>query len=299
MEERDRQKGWVHAKLSGHKNEDLVTSYVCERAKVQEDLVKIAKKSGRFVSISEGGLHEKGIQSVLGGSTKAKPDLYLLTDKGEYINVSLKKSSGGQVYLITVERFIAGFEKQYQKAISDDVRRAISLYWGSVLDTQTIIHEYAVVEKAYQVKKHRLVFNTLQRYNANLSSVLLDWFKENIAELFDFCFIRGLASNPKCWANVIWYKNLLPGEEEEVQDTMLNLEDLREKIKNHTNLVEYGTRTGGSTIQLPFGFVQWHQGQMQFHHNEEKILKLIKNRTIKEYKFSEENYALASEPYFF
>lgn len=299
MEERDRQQGWVHAKLSGHKNEDLVTSYVSERAKVQEDLVKIAKKSGKFVSISEGGLHERGIQSVLGGSTKAKPDLCLLTDRGEHINVSLKKSSGGQVYLIKVERFIAGFEKQYGKTIPKDVRRAISLYWGSALDTLTIIQEYAVVEKEYQMNKHRLVSNTLQRYDANLSLVLLEWFKENIAELFDFCFIRGLASNPKCWANVIWYKNLLPGEEEEVQDTMLNLEDLREKVKKYTNLVEYGTRTGGSTIQLPFGFVQWHQGQMQFHHKEEKILNLIKNRTIREYRLSEENYALASEPYFF
>jgi hypothetical protein len=297
MEERDRQEGWVHAKLSGHKNEDLVTYYVRKHPKVQKTLIEVARKSGKYVSISEGGLNEKCIPSVLGDSTKAKPDLCLLTSTGEYVNVSLKKSFGGQVYLITVERFIAGFEKQYRKKIPEDVRRAITLYWGTASDTLSIIKEYAIVEKAYQIRKNRLVYNTLQQYDANLSSVLLDWFKENIAEVFDFCFIRGLASNPKCWANVIWYKNLLPGEEEEVEDNMLNLEDLRENIKGYTHLVEYGTRTGGSTIQLPFGFVQWHQGQMQFHHNEEKIIN-IREKKAKVYRLPEEDLLLASEPFF-
>ena len=296
MEERDRQEGWVHAKLSGHRNEDLVTSYVRNYPNVQDALIEVAKKSGKFVGISEGGLNERGIPSVLGGSTKAKPDLCLITNKGEYVNVSLKKSFGGQVYLITVERFIAGFEKQYRRTIPKDVRRAISLYWGSALDTLTIINEYAIVERAYQMRKHRLVYDTLRRYDVHLSSVLLDWFKENISEIFDFCFIRGLASNPQCWANVIWYKNLLPGEEEDVEDTMLNLEELREKIKGYTHLIEYGTRTGGSTIQLPFGFVQWHQGQMQFHHNEEKVLNI---RNINRYETFKEKFMLAAEPYLF
>ena len=298
MVERDRQQGWVHAKLSGHKNEDLVTSYVCKHTKVQEALVKTAKKSGKFVSISEGGLHERGVQSVLGGSTKAKPDLCLLTDRGEHINVSLKKSAGGQVYLITVERFIKGFEKQYNKVIPERVKRAISLYWGSAEDTQAIIKEHAVVEKNLQLRKNRLVNDTLQRYNPDLSNMLINWFKDNIAEIFDYCFIRGLACNKNCWANVIWYKNLIPGEENDVEDLMLNLEEIREKIKASSNLVEYGKKNGGSTIQLPFGFVQWHQRQMQFHHNEEKILNLT-HQKITDYHLFKEEYLVAAEPNFY
>ena len=295
MEERDRQEGWVHAKLSGHRNEDLVTSYVRNYPNVQEALIEVAKKSGEVVSISEGGLNETGIPSVLGGSTKAKPDLCLVTNIDERVNVSLKKSSGGQVYLITVERFIAGFEKQYNKAIPGNVKRAISLYWGTAEDTLSIIERYAVIQKDYQIRKHRLVYDTLRRYDANLSKILIDWFKENIAEIFDFCFIRGLASNSRNWANVIWYKNLLSGEKKKVEDAMLNLEELRESIKGYAKHIEYGNKTGGSTIQLPFGFVQWHQGQMQFHHNEEKILNL---RTIKRYEAFEEEFLLAAEPHF-
>ena len=37
----------------------------------------------------------------------------------------------------------------------------------------------------------------------------------------------------------------------------------------------FGTTNGGTTIQLPFGFVQWHQHQMQFHHNYYKIKILL------------------------
>ena len=39
--------------------------------------------------------------------------------------------------------------------------------------------------------------------------------------------------------------------------------------------ITYGNNNGGTTIQLPFGFVQWHKGQMQFHHSYEKIRNLL------------------------
>ena len=39
--------------------------------------------------------------------------------------------------------------------------------------------------------------------------------------------------------------------------------------------IYYGTSNGGTTIQLPFDFVQWHQKQLQFHHSYEKIYNLI------------------------
>lgn len=60
-------------------------------------------------------------------------------------------------------------------------------------------------------------------------------------------------------------------------DTMLCLEDFKSKIPP---TAMYGTRNGGSTIQLPFGFVQWHSprkiipGNLQFHHSYKKIKSL-------------------------
>ena len=39
--------------------------------------------------------------------------------------------------------------------------------------------------------------------------------------------------------------------------------------------IKFGSRMGGSTILLPFGFVQWHQHAMQFHHRLKSIKELI------------------------
>ena len=39
-------------------------------------------------------------------------------------------------------------------------------------------------------------------------------------------------------------------------------------------MIEPGQTRGGTTIKLPFGFVQWHQGQIQFHHNLDLIKKI-------------------------
>ena len=100
-----------------------------------------------------------------------------------------------------------------------------------------------------------------------------EWFKDNIVEIFDFCFVRGLAKNPEDWADVIWYKNMLKDEKD--GDTMLKLDEVRMKIKNNAENIKFGSRMGGSTILLPFGFVQWHQHAMQFHHRLKSIKELI------------------------
>lgn len=265
MSERNRAEGWQHAKLSGHKNEDLVTALVMQDLEVQQALLHCANKRGKVIGIAEGGLCETSIPSVLGDSTKSKPDLRLQLDNGSHVNISIKKSCGGQVFLITVERFIFGFEKQYQSEIPQQVKRAIALFWGSADDAADLLQQYARVEQKYQTKRHRLVKDTMDNYDPTLSEVLLQWFRENIVNLFDFCFVRGLALRPEDWADVIWYKNLLPNEED--GNTMFKLDEIKKRIWNNRNLVVYGTRTGGSTIQLPFGFVQWHLHQMQFHHN--------------------------------
>lgn len=272
MSDRNRAGGWKHAKLSGHENEDLVTALVMQDPNVQQALLHCASKNGKVIGVAEGGLCEKSIPSVLGDSTKSKPDVRLLLDNDSHINISIKKSCAGQVFLITVERFILGFEKQYHTEIPQQVKRAISLFWGSADDAADLLQQYARVEQKYQTKRHRLVKDTIDNYDPALSAALLNWFQNNIVEIFDFCFVRGLARCPEDLADVIWYKNLLPNEED--GNTMFKLDEIKKKIWNNRNLVVYGTRTGGSTIQLPFGFVQWHLHQMQFHHNLKSLQSL-------------------------
>ena len=271
--ERNRVEGWQYAKLSGHKNEDLVARLVIENTMTQRELLSCANKRGLVTGVVEGGICEQAVPSILGDNTKAKPDLKVVLDDGQYVNVSIKKSRSGQVFLVSAERFIRGFETQYKLKIPLKVKRAIELFWGCANDCNQILEQYAVMDIPYQMKRHRLVKDTLDRYDSNFSQLLLKWFQDNIVAIFDFCFVRGLALNRSDWADVIWYKNLLNKENDE--NIMFNLEDIKTQLVRKNQVVQYGTKTGGSTIRLPFGFVQWHQGQMQFHHNFNAIKSIL------------------------
>lgn len=275
MEHRNRAQGWKHAKRSGHENERLVAELTENDINIQNRLLKCAHITDATVDRVEfGGLCETDVDCVLGGKTKSKTDMWLFLSNGKRLNVSIKKDEGGQVFLIGIERFINGFELQYHKNIPDSVKRAISLYFGSAVDTLEVINDFGSTNKQLEIRKHRVVADTLKAYDGYLYHLLLNWFNENISELFDFCFAKGLASNSEDWAQIVWYKNMV-GENQ--FDTMLYLEDFKSNIPP---TAVYGTRNGGSTIQLPFGFVQWHSprkiipGNLQFHHSYEKIKSL-------------------------
>lgn len=272
---RNRAEGWQHAKLTGHQNEQLLAELTAKDMLVQQRLLSCAHLSGVSIEkVEYGGLCETDVECILGGRTKSKTDMWLHLSDGNRLNVSIKKDEGGQVFLIGIDRFINGFEMQYGKTIPDDVCRAISLYFGSASDTIDIIEHYGGRNQNLELRKHRLVADTLKAYDSHLYDCLLQWFNDNIFELFDFCFARGLASNPVDWAQIVWYKNMV-GENQ--FDTMIYLPDLRGHIPHSA---EYGTRNGGSTIQLPFGFVQWHSprkiipGNLQFHHTFSKVEEL-------------------------
>lgn len=279
MTGRNRSEGWKHAKLTGHENEARIDALVEKDSALQTQILNTAKKSNcKIEKIEFGGLKEKDVDCVLGGKTKSKTDMYVHLDNGSNINVSIKKSAGGQVFLIGVNRFISGFEKQFNKNIPEKVKRAMSLYWGTADDIDNKITLFSTKHKAYEVRKHRLVNETIVKFAPDLSKALIDWFNDNMIEVFDFCFSTGLAQNKSDWATAIWYRNELS---ENNMNNMFLIEDIKAKLTESS--AEYGTRTGGSTIQLPFGFVQWHSpkkvipGLMQFHHSFKKISELMNN----------------------
>ncbi len=276
MENRNRATGWQHAKVSGHNNEKLVAELTQSNMDIQLRLLKCAHLTDVSIAKVEfGGICETDVDCILGGKTKSKTDMWLQLSNGNRLNVSIKKDEGGQVFLIGIERFIDGFEKQYNKKISNDVKRAISLYFGSATDVIDIIQEFSTRNKSLELRKHRLVSETLKYYDVDLYDILLHWINININDLFDYCFSKGLAQNSQDWAHIVWYKNLI-GENK--FDKMIYLPDITHKI---SPTAEYGTRNGGSTIQLPFGFVQWHSprkvipGSLQFHHSFKKICDFI------------------------
>ena len=274
MSLRNRSQGWQHAKRSGHENEDLVARLTRSDPAVQQRLLDRAHLEGVHVAdVEYGGLCETDVASILGGKTKSKTDLWLCLSNGKRLNVSIKKEDKGQVFLIGIDRFIQGFELQYQEKIPPEVRRALSLYFGSAEDIPELVSAYGMLPKL-ENKKHRLTAGTLNAYDPRLCEALLRWVNGHISQLFDFCFARGLASDREDWAQIVWYINLV-GENN--LDRMFYLPDLKKYIPP---TAAYGTKNRGSTIQLPFGFVQWHSprkvipGSMQFHHSYAKLSQL-------------------------
>ena len=270
-EHRDRSSGWKHAKLSGHSNEELVCEMLQTDKYQQERLLKTLNEQGASITrCIYGGLHEKNVPSILGGTTKNKADITVWLNNGKKYGISIKKSLAGQVFLVRDTHFIKGFELQYGKIIPENIKRAISLFWGSASDTISIINSYSNEDNVKELELHkcRLSARTLKRYDQALYDELLEWFKDNIYEITDYCFARGQAKNTDDRATIVWYINLL-GEHN--VDEMHHIDSLCELAEKNKDTIAYGSVNGGTTIQLPFGFVQWHQEQMQFHHKYDTI----------------------------
>ncbi len=277
MNNRNRSQGWTHAKKTGHLNEELAAMNIANCSTVQTTITELSNCNNiDFNNVKYGGIHETKVESVIENhKTTSKTDITIPCDNG-MLNISLKKDAGGQVFLISVDNFIFGFEKHYLKIIPNHIKRALALFFGSVDigEIITIVDQQHSPYKSYEIRKNRLTACSLYKYDINLHDALIKWFTDNIKDIFDFCFIRGMSKNQNDWANIIWYKNFL---NENTYDEMLNLNTLKDKLPNYA---EYGSKNGGTTIQLPFGFLQWHNpskkehGDMQFHHSLEKLINL-------------------------
>lgn len=276
---RNRATGWQHAKLSGHKNEDLVKEQLDTNRDFQHNfLYRVGRSNATIIGSSIGGLHETNVASIHGRKTKSKTDLKVFLSTNETINVSIKKSLSGQVYFVKAPLFIDVFEKQFSTQIPTDVKRAINLFWAAADDALDIIEKFGDKgnPKNYNLQWSHKSLNatTLQAYNKKLHDALLNWFADNAYEITKLSFSMGAVQNCSDWSDFIWYINLLG--ENDTNDLFL-IEDICNAAQNAASgETYYGSSYGGTTIQLPFGFVQWHQGQLQFHHNYSKLKKILR-----------------------
>lgn len=275
---RNRSEGWKHAKLSGHENEELVKELLDNDEKyTREFLQRINLDDKILVETSIGGLHEHNVNSVCGRKTKSKTDLKIYFADETFANVSIKKSLGGQVYFVRAKNFIDVFEVQFNKRIPENVCRAIFLFWAAAPDAVSIIESYAdrtrVFDYDMQIRHKSLNADTLRCYDESLYHALLQWFKDNVYELTYLCFATGAVRDKDEWSDFVWYKNML-GEND--VDAVFDIAEISKAASRaSSDEVYYGASNGGTTIQLPFGFVQWHQKQLQFHHNYVKVRSLM------------------------
>lgn len=273
---RNRSQGWEYAKKSGHINEKLVADLLYKDSNCQSRLLKVAGVSGdSFVSAETDGIHEKDVPGIFGEETKNKTDIVIKLKSGKRINVSVKKDKGGQAYLLSVDSFIKGMERQYGLSISSSVKDGISLFWGTSDEVDSIIAKYTSKYSSYEKRKHRLVHEVMSEATPKFEKDMIQWMGDNADKIFDFCFSRGLAVNSEDYADILWYKNMVGDNE---LDYMFNIREV-EKIIPH--VAEYGTKNGGTTVVFPFGFAQWHSprkkipGLIQIHHSYSKILDLV------------------------
>ncbi len=280
MPQRNRASGWKYAKLSGHSNEERVKELLDTDEEFRESFMdRIGCGNDTIASTSIGGLHETLVPGILRKKTKSKTDLRVYCNSGKTITVSIKKSLGGQVYFVRAELFIQIYENQFNEKIPSDVQRAIRLFWAAADDAAEIIEKFGnkTDAKSYQLQLRHQSLNaaTLEAYDNHLHDAMLKWFADRAYHLTKLAFAMGAAANPAEWSEYVWYINLL-GEND--VDDIFCIEDICNAAVNAAKSeTSYGDRSGGTTIQLPFGFVQWHQSQLQFHHSYEKILHLIKS----------------------
>jgi len=275
---RNRSEGWKYAKLSGHENEKLIHDELLKNHQFASHLFERIGKSN-FISISYGGLTEKSVVSILGSKTKSKTDMIITWADLSVSKISIKKSWGGQVYLIKTSSFIEGYQIHYG-AIPEIVQEALMLYFGEHPKTLDILNSDLLKDKIswsirdYQFKKNRLVWDALAIYNECMANSMLEWIMENIGNIAEFCFSRGLAKEKSNWSDLIWYINLIDDDQD--IDELYSIKQLVERCIKHAKSETFvGHTNGGSTIQLPFGFLQWHQGRMQFHHGLERIMNIM------------------------
>lgn len=279
---RRRDEGWKHAKNSGHAREVHLASVLASNLEFSSALHKVLYQAPSFdlpSAITDGKSMRK-LLTVLGDRNPAKTDIRVEWPTGNATNLSLKKSVGGQVWLVKPERFISGGDAVFGWA-SDSFEAALRLFIGPLRreEMDQLLRGRAPLGPRHrgtgvplEMHQARFVAETIQRYRPSSLSDLVDWFRHYAVEVADLALRRGLLADPSGWADTLCYA--VPAKENGGQaiTRVFKIMDLLDGISSlpAERRATVGTKNGGTTLQLPFGFLQMHRPQgansLQFHH---------------------------------
>ena len=278
-EGRSRSEGWRHAKLDGHANErEFAESLInnLEFGSAIEKHVKISPKGVTEISV-DGAKH---VESIFDDMTTSKVDLAIKWSDGQQVNISLKKSSSGQVWLVSVPRFISAIEFHLNQKIDLEARIGISLFIGGY--NHSSYEEYfnkaldcnrsqnpSIAEQEFH--QSRLVAKSIKVNFPSIWESMINFFNANIGLITKLSFAQGLAKSKKEAADLIIYNKATNGK------SIFPIHKIIEGAISFTKTspIAPGPKNGGSTLQLPTGFLQMHHPQgenlLQFHHQYKKI----------------------------
>lgn len=270
-------------KENGHENELMIAKALNSDKVFREHFCdRVCRNPIEFVSAEAGGKHSKQEESVLGGKTPGKTDVSVLWKDGTRTNISVKMRAAGQVYLVTAKNFVDVYEAQYHCTVPSKVRRALAFFTGadpesrSILDATDISVDGVKAREIAYEQHFRLMFNVISNYDPVMADKLIEFLRSKIDNVFELCFAAGAVKDKCLWSDVLWYKNLV-----DVQgmglDYLIPIPVVKAALVRNqkNNIVEPGPKNAGSTIQLPFGHVQYFHRQLEFYQKLKKIQSLL------------------------
>lgn len=171
---RNRAQGWTYAKRSRHRHENDVA------ARLRSDLVfanglsvrSFNEKLGRPVKVSGDGASAEHVEDFFGSGTNGKPELSIEWSAHHAVRISLKKSTGGHVFLISVARLVSGFEKQFEVEVSTKARTGIDLLIGG---SESQLRN-AVAGRRLRGPIHRRIGVTQEEHRTRLPEVPIEFY---------------------------------------------------------------------------------------------------------------------------
>lgn len=282
---RNRSEGWKHAKITGHTNEKDFGKILDGNLDLQSTLHQVKYGAGK--KLDKTGVVDvdgsKHITSLLGDSVISKVDASVRWISGETLNISIKKSKDGQVWLIPVARF-AETMKHYSAPLSSSALAGLSLFIGG-----ENLHSYNKEFKAgldhsktftprihsQESRQNRLVAETIKALYPKYWNELIEYFQENVALITELMFSRGVAADPRDFADIVIYNNVVG----ELNTFLISSIVEAASTDKEKKVISQGPKNGGSTVIFPTGFLQMHKPkgkhQMQFHHKYDVVADLI------------------------
>jgi len=288
MSGRNRSEGWTHAKLSGHALEQQLAAALESNAALSSTLHLdcFGLPEASVPRVAAGGIGASHGRCVLGGVTPSKTDLVVRWRTGRTAKISLKKSAGGQVWLVTPERFIAGFEAQYGVRVPDAVRTGLRFFIGPLSSKEMrdalggkppLGPIRSKDGKSQELHQERFVADTLAAIIPSEWNATLAWMRHELPRIAELCFSRGLCADSDAQAEFVWYYIHDEASGEVLESRVIPLASIVSAISKmpSSSRAAVGPRNGGSTVTLPFGFLQMHRpaggNQVQFHHGLDAI----------------------------
>lgn len=283
---RNRSQGWLHAKKSGHDNETIFGEVLKGDSGFVKllEVKKYSTESPNVPTITVDG--SKKVPSIFGDLTTSKVDLEIDWGSKRLVGVSVKKSSGGQAWLISVDRFIRSLEHYLGSPLGGEIRLGLSLFIGGAnLGPYTEKFEKALsqdkvsrpVVQRQEERQGRLVAESIKSNFPGVLEALIGCFSDNIELITALTFSRGLAKSSSDWADFVIYNLADEGQRVFLLDELVsNAASSLSSLAIHP-----GPKNGGSTIMFPTGFMQMHhpggENLIQFHHSFAKVLAITSN----------------------